>query len=84
MTIIETIKQLPEVEQISEWRDRHYVNLAAARGSRANADLRTKIWLKGDMLTIERGKGYYSDAFLAAERALTAAVAAAGGSVREI
>lgn len=82
--ITETIKQMPEVERISEWNGRLYITLAAARGSKFNADLRSKIWIKGDALTIERGKGYHSDAYTAAKEAVIATVAAAGGTVREI
>jgi hypothetical protein len=82
-TLIETLAELPEVEKVSAWNDRHYVNLAAARGSRANADLRTRIWLKGDVLTIEAGKGYHSDAFAAAKQAVIDAAAAAGATIRE-
>ena len=83
MTLIETLTALPEVETVSPWKDRHYINLAASRGSRANADLRTKIWIKGTVLTIEEGKGYHSDAWLAARKVLIAAATAAGGTVQE-
>ncbi len=83
-TIIKAISAMPEVEQVRAWNDRHYINLAAARGSRANADLRTKIWIKGSALTIETGKGYHSDAYIAAKAALTDLVKAAGGTIREI
>lgn len=82
--IITSLTEMPEVERISPWNDRHYVNLAAARGSRANADLRTKMWIKGNVLTIEAGKGYHSDAYISAKAAVIAAVEAAGGAVREI
>lgn len=82
--ITETIKKMPEIERVSEWNDRLYITLAAARGSKFNADLRTKIWLKGDTLTIERGKGYHSDAYTTAKEAVIATVTAVGGSVREI
>lgn len=84
MTILDTIKPLPAIERINAWNDRTYITLAAVRGSRANADLRTKIWLKGDVLTIERAKGYYSSEFGAQESQLVAAVKAAGGIVREV
>lgn len=84
MTIITTISAMPEVEQVKGWNDRHYITLAAARGSRANADLRTKLWIKGTVLTIETGKGYHSEAYIAAKHNLIAAVTAAGGSIREI
>lgn len=84
MTIIDTIKSFPAVERIAPWKDRTYITLAAVRGSRANADLRTKIWLKGDVLTIERGKGYHSTEFGAQENQIVEAVKSAGGTVREV
>ena len=76
------VAKLAEVAKVSEWNGRYYVNLEAARGSRANADLKSKLWIKGDMLTIETAKGYHSDAYIAAKDAVIAAVEAAGGSVR--
>lgn len=84
MDMIAALTALAEVETVKAWKDRHYVTLAAAKGSRANADLRTKLWLKGAVLTIETGKGYHSDAYIAAKQAVIAAVTAAGGTVREI
>lgn len=82
-TILSTISALPAVERVAEWKDRHYITLAAAKFSRANADLRTKIWLRGDVLTVETGKGYHSDAFSAAKDALLTAARDAGATVRE-
>jgi hypothetical protein len=84
MDIIDSIKTLPIIERTSEWKDRHYVTMTAARGSRSNADLKAKLWIKGDVLTIESAKGYHSDQFIADKHALIEAVKAAGGSVREI
>lgn len=84
MAILDTIKSLPAVESVKAWNDRHYISFFATKGSRANADLRTKIWVKGDLLTIESGKGYHSDAWIAAKYALVEAVEAAGGKVREV
>lgn len=84
MTLIAVLKTIPEIEQIKAWNDRAYLTLAAVRGSRANADLRTKMWIKGDTLTIETGKGYHSDAYIAAKHKIIEAVEAAGGKVREI
>lgn len=82
--LVEAAKSVQGVEKVSEWKDRHYVNLAASYGSRANGDLRTKLWIKGDVLTIEIGKGYTSDEFRAQMHALEAAVAQAGGTVRRV
>lgn len=82
--ILAAVSALALVERVADWNGRHYINLAAARGSRANADLRTKIWLKGTVLTIETGKGYHSDAYIAAKADLVAAVEAAGATVRSI
>lgn len=84
MTILDVIKTVAAVEQVKQWQDRYYVNLTAARGSRANADLRTKIWAKGDILTIESGKGYHSDAYISGKHELIEAVKAAGYAVREV
>lgn len=84
MAIIDTIKALPAVERIAPWKDRVYVTLAAARGSRARADVQTKIWIKGDVLTIEASKGYHSDAYIAEKYQVIEAVEAAGGTVRQI
>lgn len=83
-TIITAVTALDVVERVSTWKDRHYVNLAAARGSRGGADQRTKIWVKGSVLTIERGKGYHSSAWISEESTLVEAVKAAGGTVREV
>lgn len=82
-TLIQTVTDLTCVDRVAAWNDRHYITLTAARGSRANADLRTKMWIKGTVLTIETGRGYHSDAYIAEKRALIDAVVAAGGSVRE-
>jgi hypothetical protein len=82
--LTDVITALPQVERVSAWSDRHYVNLKASRGSRDNGDLRTKIWFKGSELTIESGKGYFSSAFNDAKAALIAAVETAGGCVRSI
>lgn len=81
--VIAAIAALPEVERVSPWKDRHYINLVASRGSHANADLRSKLWVKGNVLVYEAGKGYHSDAYLAAKRAVIAAAAAAGATVQE-
>jgi uncharacterized membrane protein len=82
--ILTEVRGLDAVEQVKAWNDRHYVTLAAVRGSRANADLRAKIWLKGAVLTIESAKGYHSDAYIAQKSALISAVEQAGGTVRTI
>lgn len=79
--LIDTIAALPEVSSTNEWKDRTYINLEASKGSRAKADRTTKMWVKGDTLTIETGKGYNSDEFIAAKYALIEAVEAAGGTV---
>ena len=82
--IVTKIAALATVAKVAAWNDRHYINLEAARGSRANADLRTKIWIKANILTIEQGKGYHSDAYIAAMGEIEALVVAEGGSVRTI
>lgn len=78
------VAKVEGVEAVKPWNDRHYINLSAARGSRANADLKTKLWIKDGVLTIEQGKGYHSDAYITAKHAVIEAVKAAGGTVREI
>jgi hypothetical protein len=78
------IAKLAEVAKVSEWNGRYYINLEAARGSRANADLKSKLWIKGDVLTIETAKGYHSDAYIAAKHAIIAIVESAGGSIRAL
>lgn len=81
MAIIDTIKTLAGVERVSEWRDRTYITLTI--NPKFNADRLSKLWLKGNVLTVETGKGYHSDAYIAAKHAVIDAVKAAGGSVRE-
>ena len=83
----DTIKIVKALETVAgttvrAWQDRYYVNFDAARGSRANGDLRTKVWIKGDTLTVELGKGYTSDTFNAALNAVTAAARSVGATVR--
>lgn len=84
MDLLQIISALPQVERVSPWKDRHYITLASAKGSRARSDLNTKIWAKGDVLTIETAKGVSSDAWIADKYALIEAVEAAGGKVRAI
>lgn len=83
-SILTALKALPVVAQAKAWNDRTYITLAGAQGSRSNADLRVKIWIKGDTLTIEAAKGYHSDAFIADKHALLDAARAAGATIREI
>lgn len=72
-TILDIVKALPAV-RVSDWNGRQYVNLPAS----SNGDRSTKIWIKGNVLTIEQGKGYTSDAFSAALSNLCDALVAAG------
>lgn len=62
--------------KVSEWRDRYYVNLPANKAYRG--DRTTKVWIKGDVMTVEAGRGCRSDGFDDALRALIEAVEAAG------
>lgn len=82
-TLTALLRDLACVEQAKPWNDRVYVTLAGV-SRHHNADLRTKIWARGDVLTIEEGKGYHSDAWIASKYALLDAVRAAGCTVREI
>lgn len=76
MTKIIDIAKTISGATVSAWKDRYYVNLPADRGMRG--DQTTKIWIKGSVLTVEEGKGYCSDVFLAAFGDLIDAVTAAG------
>ena len=60
---IETIKALSAVASVSAWNDRFYINLANTSKS-SKGDSR-KIWVKGDVLTLESYKGYMSDGAIA-------------------
>ena len=80
MTNIETIAALPEVATVSAWKDRHYVNLAHTSRNH-NGDRNTKIWIKGNVMTVEIGKGYRSDGAIADLRALDVAVRELGMKV---
>jgi hypothetical protein len=82
--ILNMVREMPAVERVSAWNDRHYITLTASVGSRYKADKGVKLWLKGTRLTIESAKGYHSDAFSEARDALADAVRAAGGEVREV
>lgn len=82
MIDITEIAKLSCVARIAPWKDRHYITLANVSRS-AKADHRSKLWIKGDILTTETGKGYHSDGYIADKYALIEAVKALGGSVRE-
>lgn len=83
MTKTTEIAKLPCVAKVAAWNDRYYVTLANVSRS-AKGDNATKIWLKGDVLTIEAGKGYNSDAWIADKYALVDAAKALGVTVREV
>ncbi len=76
MTSILDIAKTVTGARISGWNDRHYVNLPASGGY--NGDRSTKVWIKGNVLTVEQGKGYHSDEFSATLAKLTDALIAAG------
>lgn len=69
--IAKMIAELDVVVRVShhEPTGRDYVNLTLGR---CNADRNTKIWIKGDTLTVDWGKGLYSETFKAAVDALEA------------
>jgi hypothetical protein len=77
MTMLEIATQSAAVAKVSEWNDRHYVNLVGFE-PRAAGDRSTKIWIKGNVLKIEGGKGMNSPSFLASLEALKAELVAAG------
>lgn len=70
MTRIEIIANLPEVRKVSEWNGRHYINLANTSPS-AKGDSR-KIWIKGNVITLEPYKGYMSEGAIASLAAIEA------------
>jgi len=65
------------VARVSEWKDRSYLTLTGVSRS-SKADTTTKIWVKGTVLTIETGKGYHSDEFIASKSALVDSAIGAG------
>jgi len=79
MTKLETIATLEAVASISVWNDRTYINLANTSRS-ARGDSR-KIWIKGDVLTLESYKGYMSDGAIASLGALEDAAAELGMNI---
>ena len=76
-SIIETVAKSAAVAKVSAWNDRHYVNLFGFN-PRAAGDKSTKIWIKGNALKIEGGKGNNSPTFLADLEILKADLVAAG------
>lgn len=78
--LLQIVEQSAAVAKVAAWNDRHYVNLEGAN-TRANGDRSSKIWIKGDVLTIEGGKGNHSPTFLASLETLKADLVA-GGAVR--
>lgn len=77
MTILEIATKSEAVAKVSAWNDRHYVNLNGFN-SRAAGDRSIKIWIKGNVLHIEGGKGSISPSFSADLETLKAELAAAG------
>lgn len=60
MTNLETIAANAAVASLSVWKDRHYINFANKSAS-SNGDRNLKVWIKGDVITMEPYKGYLSD-----------------------
>lgn len=77
MTILEIATKSAAVAKVSAYSDRHYVNLAGFN-SRADGDRSAKIWIKGNVLKIEGGKGSISPTFSADLEILKAELVAAG------
>lgn len=75
--LIKIAQDSAAVSKVSAWNDRHYVNLNGF-DSRAAGDRSTKIWIKGNVLKIEGGKGNNSPSFLADLETLKADLVAAG------
>jgi hypothetical protein len=73
MTVISQIQALPMVSKISPWNDRVYVNLVGF-DSRNHGDRTRKIWIKGNIITIERGKGCCGGEFSASFAAFLRAI----------
>ena len=77
MTLIEIAQKSQAVAKVAAWNDRHYLNLNGFN-SRAAGDRSTKIWIKGNVLKIEGGKGSNSPSFLADLEILKSELVAAG------
>jgi hypothetical protein len=79
MTLIQVISKLSMVSKVSAWNDRTYINLVGYDAG-SHGDRTRKIWIKGDILTIERGKGVCSGRFGASFDDFIAALIAAGAT----
>lgn len=78
---LDHLKNISVVRQAKIWNDRIYITLHGTN-DRAKADFTTKLWTRGDVLTIEGGnKGYHSDTFISARDDLISAIEALGGRV---
>lgn len=62
MTIAAQIQALPNVRKLAPFGDRLYVNLDGMDFG-STGDRTRKIWIKGNVVTIERGKGCVSGKF---------------------
>jgi len=79
MTATQLISKLPMVSKVSAWNDRTYINLVGY-DTGSHGDRTRKIWIKGDTLTIERGKGICSGRFSASFSDFLDALTAAGAT----
>ncbi len=77
--LIAKISALPMVAKVSPWDGRVYVNLDGY-SARAHGDRTHKIWVKGNKIVIEEGKGLTSPAFAASHKDFLAAIAEMGAT----
>lgn len=75
--ILNVVRKSNVVARMSPWNDRIYINLKGA-ASNCAGDRNLKIWIKGNTLTIEGGKGTRSDALLESYYQLRTELEAAG------
>jgi hypothetical protein len=81
--ILKAISALRCVDQIMRWEDRRYIRLRSVRNTKANADLRAKIYVIRTVLHIDNGAPdiHHSRQFLAEKEQVMDAALKAGGTV---
>ncbi|OUJ16469.1 hypothetical protein [Acetobacter sp. DsW_063] len=76
--ILEIAKNSDHVSRVSPWKDRVYLSLEGFDAS-VRGDRNLKVWIKGDILTVECANGSPTSGILASLHGLTDAIIAAGG-----
>ncbi|MGK2287231.1 hypothetical protein [Pedomonas sp. V897] len=77
--LLEIVMNCPAVSGVNAWKDRHYVNLVGFDRSCAG-DRNLKIWVKGNVLTIEGSKGCCSSGFWSSFSQLIETLESAGAT----